>query len=166
MIEREGYVYLPNSEANKCFGCGPANPCGLKMEFYTDRKSIVSWLAVPEHLSGWDNIAHGGIVSTILDEIMGRAVIVLLKSLPITKSMKIDFLKPVFVGMDLKAVGRVIEKREREALLEGIIFDRDGQACARTEATFGLFSIESMKKRGIMPEQITALFENLSSLEI
>jgi uncharacterized protein (TIGR00369 family) len=164
MIEREGYTYLPNMENNRCFGCGPANPGGLQMEFYSDRDAIVSWLTVPEHLSGWNSLVHGGVVSTILDEVMGRAVIFMLKSLPMTKSMKIDYLKPIYVGTELKAVGRVIEKGERDALLEGIIYDESGDICTRTEAVFKCFSVEAMNKRGALTEEFIELFAKLNSM--
>lgn len=164
MIELEGYTYLPNMESNRCFGCGPANPGGLQMEFYSGRDTIVSWLTVPEHLSGWNSLVHGGVVSTILDEVMGRAVIFMLKSLPMTKSMKIDYLKPIYVGTKLKAVGRVVEKKDREALLEGIIYDESGDVCTKTEAVFGCFSVEAMNRRGALTEEFIELFAKLNSM--
>lgn len=166
MIEREGYRFLPNMETNKCFGCGPANPGGLKMDFYSDGKTIVSWISVPDHLSGWNSLAHGGVVATIVDEVMGRAVIFLLKSLPMTKSIRIDFIKPVYVGMELRVEGRIIEKRDREALVEAIILDENGETFTRSEATFGLLSVESMNKRGALTQDFVDLFAQLSSMEI
>ncbi len=58
-----------------CFGCSQKNPHGLKMRFYTDDTALYSWLNVPTHLCGWDGIVHGGVLSTILDEIMGWSAI-------------------------------------------------------------------------------------------
>ncbi len=161
MIEREGYTYLPNLESNRCFGCGPANPAGLQMKFYTDRKSIVSWICVPERFTGWSNLVHGGILSTILDEIMGRSAIHLLKRLPMTKSMTVDYLKPVYAGMEIKTVGKVIKSDEREARVEGAIYNEDGEICTRSSGNFGLFTIEFMKKRGVIRENFEDWFKKM-----
>jgi uncharacterized protein (TIGR00369 family) len=161
VIEREGYKYLPNWQDNRCFGCGPANPSGLKMQFYTDEKSIACWISVSDLFTGWNNLVHGGILSTLLDEIMGRAAIYLLKKLPMTKSMKIDFIKPVYAGMEIKVVGKVIKHDEREALIEGTIYNDKGEVCTICSGTLGLFSIEFMKKRGVIREQFEEWLKNL-----
>ena len=60
---------LPNADTHNCFGCSPINAHGLQMKFYTDEESVFTWLSVPEHLCGWNNLVHGGVLSTILDEI-------------------------------------------------------------------------------------------------
>lgn len=160
-MEREGYTYLPNMETNRCFGCGPANPCGLRMEFYTDGKSIASWLSIPNHMTGWSNLVHGGILSTVLDEMMGRSVIHLLKKLTMTKSMTVEFIKPVYAGMEIKAEGRVIEKNEREAVAEGIIYNMDGEVCTKASGRLGLFSMEFMKEKGVITRTFARWFDEL-----
>ena len=102
--------HLPNREAHYCFGCSPANPSGLQMKFYTQDSSVYSRLKVPDHLCGWDRLVHGGVISTILDEIMSWSGIYLLKQITMTKSMTVDFIKPVYINSDLKAEGKVLEK--------------------------------------------------------
>ena len=86
-MDKSGYTLLPNRADNKCFGCGPANPQGLQMQFYTNGQTVASWITVPPHLCGWSNLAHGGILFTALDEIMGRTMIYLLKRFILTKSI-------------------------------------------------------------------------------
>ena len=55
-----------------CFACGRLNPCGLKLAFEeSDDTYITHFTGEPEH-QGYDGIMHGGIVSTLLDEIMAR----------------------------------------------------------------------------------------------
>ncbi len=161
MIEREGYRHLPNLETNRCFGCGPANPSGLKMQFYTDAKTITSWISVPDRFTGWSNLVHGGILSTVLDEIMGRAAIHLLKKLPMTKSMTVDYLKPVLAGVEVKVVGKVIKSDEREALVEGTIYNMDGEVCTKSSGMLGLFSMEFMKKKGAIRENFEEWFKKM-----
>jgi len=64
--------------------------------------SVFSWLKVPDHLFGWDNLVHGGILSTILGEIMSWSALYLLKEMILTKSMTVAFVKPVFEGWSLR----------------------------------------------------------------
>ncbi len=89
---------LPNSRNHNCFGCSPANPSGLQMKFLTDGEAVYSQLEVPEHLCGWSNIVHGGVLTTILDEIMSWSAIHLLKRIALTRTLTVEFLKPVPVG--------------------------------------------------------------------
>ncbi|MBU0697911.1 MAG: PaaI family thioesterase, partial [Proteobacteria bacterium] len=101
---------LPPLDNHKCFGCSPRNPSGLRMKFYTNDKSLFSSLTVPDHLCGWDRFVHGGVIATILDEIMSWSAITLLKRIILTKSMTIDFVKPIFIGNRLTAEGKVLER--------------------------------------------------------
>ena len=67
---KENHIKLPNTDINLCFGCGPDNKSGLQMEFFANSVTVYSNISVPEHLCGWSKIVHGGVVTTILDEIM------------------------------------------------------------------------------------------------
>ena len=137
-----------------CFACGPANPAGLKMRFFANQDSVVSWLTVPDHLRGWNMLVHGGVTSTILDEIMSWAAIHLLKTIILTKSMRVEFKKPVFIGQPLRAVGRVVEiKNEREAIMEGLLYGPEDDLCAEARGNFALLKPKVARKLGIVDEQ-------------
>ena len=84
-LQRDKLIYLPKKSGDhNCFGCGPGNDAGLKMEFYTnrDRSSVYAWLTIPDHVCGWGSVVHGGIVTTILDEAMGWAAATLTRQPP------------------------------------------------------------------------------------
>ncbi len=154
MSRTENLRQVPNRGSHKCFGCSKNNPSGLQMKFFTDEKSVFSWLTVPEHLSGWNNLVHGGVLSTILDEIMSWSAICLLKKIILTKSITVDFIKPVFIGQELRIEGNVLEvKNRKEALLEGFIYDMDENICARSIGTFALITPQIAKKLGIMDDE-------------
>ena len=151
---------LPNRRDHKCFGCGPGNPTGLQMKFFSDDKSVFSWLNVPDHLMGWDNLVHGGILSTILDEIMSWSAIYLLKKLILTKSMTIDFIKPVFEGMELKVEGTVFEKRSnKEAVMQGRIYNAEGVLCTKSKGIFALLDPKVAKRLNLMSAEALKDFE-------
>jgi len=156
---------LPSSETHNCFGCSPINPSGLQMKFYTNDASVFSEVTVPQHLCGWNNLIHGGVLSTILDEIMSWAAIYLLKRITLTKSMAIDFLKPVYIDHTLKAEGKVLElKGKHEAVMEGILSSSDGTICTRSTANFAIFSPAVAKRLGIASEEHLNWFERIYNI--
>lgn len=97
---------------------------------------------------------HGGVLSTIMDEIMSWTAIHSLKKFILTKSMSVDFLKPVFIGQKLKAEGRVCaSQRKRQAIVEGYLYNENHTLCVKATGTFVLYSLEDARKMGILGEQ-------------
>ena len=151
---RESLRKLMNRSNHNCFGCSPGNDKGLRMEFYTDEKAVFSWVTIPPHLCGWETLAHGGVISTVMDEVMSWTTIYLLKTFILTKSITVDFLKPVFVETEVRAEGRVVEKiSDREALIEGSLYNAENVLCARSRGTFALISLDFMKRMGRFQEE-------------
>ncbi|MCK4623404.1 MAG: PaaI family thioesterase [Desulfuromonadales bacterium] len=160
-MEKENLKEVISRDAH-CFGCGQQNPYGLNMRFYTDEVALYSWLSVPTHLCGWSGIVHGGVLSTMLDEIMGCSAIYRLRRIVMTKTMTVDFFKPVYIDDELRVEGRVIEQTsEREAILEGKIYKEDNILCAQTRGTFALFTVNAVKEMKIMPPEVLEGFAGL-----
>ena len=161
MQSEKTFTQLPVDEDHMCFACGPSNPHGLQMKFQTDGETVVSQLTVPDHLRGWNDMVHGGIISTILDEVMSWTAIHLIKSIIVTRAMNVDFLKPVFIGQPLTAEGRITEIRSRtEALLQAELYNRDRVLCARARGSFALLKPKVAEKLGIIAsEQLKALVD-------
>lgn len=110
------------------------------MQFFSDGDSVVSRVAVADHLCGWGRVVHGGIIATMLDEVMGWTAIYLLKRLVLTKSLQVQFEKPLIAGDMLWLAGRVQEKiSEREALLTDELFNSSGERCATSRGFFCSF---------------------------
>ena len=125
------------------------------MEFFAKDESLYSWITVPEHLCGWNNLVHGGVISAILDEIMGRSAMYQLKTLVMTKSMTVDFLRPIYIGEELRAEGRAVEVRnDREAIFQGLIYNEKEKICARSTGTFAMFKPDALRKKGVVDENL------------
>ena len=152
-----------NTDTNTCFGCSPTNSFGLQMKFFSNEETVYSWPSIPEHMGGWKKIAHGGIVSTILDEIMSWAALHLLKKVSLTTSMTVDFIKAVRVGEKLRAEGRVIDfNGKRTALVEGFLFNQKDELCAKSKGDFTVLSPKLAKRIGIVTDDhIKNFFEPL-----
>jgi uncharacterized protein (TIGR00369 family) len=161
-VKGEDHLLLPNSEKNICFGCSPGNPSGLKMEFYANeaRDLVVSWYSVPDCFCGWGDVVHGGIVCTILDEAMGWACLALARRLLLSKSIAVDFLRPVRSGQEIRVEGSVREMiSDREAVMQGCIYDDRDEICARASSIVSLFTLDAARKTGTIDEELLRSLE-------
>ena len=111
------------------------------MAFHADEEAVYSKVTIPSHLCGWSNLAHGGVLFTILDEIMSWTAIYRLRRITVTQSMKIDFLKPVTIESSLTARGTINSTSgKHDVRTEGEIRTAEGDICARAQADFKAFS--------------------------
>ena len=159
-IDIEALTELPNMTDHMCFACGPVNEAGLRMKFFTDEEAVYSRLIIADHLCGWDKLVHGGVISAVLDEIMSWSAIHLLKRFVMTKTITVEFIKPIYVGQQLWTKGRVGEQATaKEALMEGVIRNEAGQVCARSRGNFVLLKPKIAQKLGIMNPTTLAFFK-------
>lgn len=123
-------------EPHNCFACGALNAHGLHLELHVDGERCWTDLSIPDRFQGWDEIAHGGIVATILDEVMAWSLVDH-DNWGLTARMTVDFKRPVPLGRPIHAEGWVTEVRRRVITTEGRIVDTDtGQVLATAEATY------------------------------
>jgi acyl-coenzyme A thioesterase PaaI-like protein len=101
----------PNSKM--CFVCGVENPIGLRLFFYTDAQGrcIARFRPKPEH-QGYPGHLHGGIISALLDETMGR-VLTPDNVWAMTGRLEIRFARPVPLDQELAVIGELTRKRAR-----------------------------------------------------
>lgn len=114
----------PNSRM--CFVCGVENPVGLHLHFYTDDtgRCIARFRPKPEH-QGYPGQLHGGIISTLLDETMGR-VLTLHGIWAVTGRLEVVFRKPVTLDQELTIVGELRRNRRLAYEAVGIVRSADG----------------------------------------
>ncbi|MHB0913270.1 MAG: PaaI family thioesterase [Armatimonadota bacterium] len=95
-----------------CFACGPANPIGLKLRFADeDGRYVARFTPRPEH-QGYDDVTHGGILATMLDEAMAKLAYEM-GEFAVTAELQIRYRKPALVGEELTVSGWVISERRR-----------------------------------------------------
>ena len=117
-----------------CFGCGKHNPIGLKLKFAEeDGVYVTHFTPRPEHQS-YDGTIHGGIISTLLDEIMGRYLFVEKGRNVVTAKLETRFRKPTPVGQELTIRGWVVKERGKVIEMESTIALPDGTITAEGRA--------------------------------
>ena len=115
-----------------CFVCGQQNEIGLKARFYWDGEKAVCDILADELYAGYKNIFHGGIISTLLDEIMIKALLAE-DIFVVTAEMTVRFKLPVFSGDKIHFEGRKKDQKGVIYLTEGRAVNQNGDLVA--EAT-------------------------------
>lgn len=95
-----------------CFVCGEKNEQGLKARFFYENGEAHTDIIADNRFEGNKGIYHGGIVSTILDEAMIKAILADDK-FAVTAEITVRFHLPINVGDKLRISGKVIEKKGR-----------------------------------------------------
>jgi len=137
MSERHEHLTpFAHSASNRCFGCGPANEAGLRLEFLlADDGSVVSHPVVPRTFDGHPSYLHGGIIATLLDEAMSKAVRAQGKT-SMTRKIEIDYLRPVPSGAPIRIEGRVVRNEPRKHWAEARVVSQKGTVLAEGKGLF------------------------------
>ena len=137
MTERPGKLApLAHSASNRCFGCGPANQTGLRLDFFlAPDGSVVGFPVVTNTFEGRPGYLHGGIIAALLDEAMSKAVRARGSS-SMTRKMEVDYLRPVPSEAPLRLEGRVVRNEPRKHWAEARILNEKGMVLAEAKGFF------------------------------
>jgi acyl-coenzyme A thioesterase PaaI-like protein len=127
---------------NYCFVCGKNNPRGFKIQVrYTEAElSAETELSIPREYQGWAEVIHGGILSTLLDELMAHAVW-RFAGPGLTLSMEVRFHAPLKPDEPIRVRGVMHPASGSRRQTEGeIIRIADGQRIASGKSRFLLIS--------------------------
>jgi uncharacterized protein (TIGR00369 family) len=123
-----------------CFVCGPKNHRGLHLDFKENKEQdlVESEVNFPPEFQGWGNVVHGGLLSTVLDEVMIKAAVS--KGYKcVTAEITVKFRRPAHTGETLQLTGRVKEVKRKLIFTEGLLRDRQNNILA--SATARLFIV-------------------------
>lgn len=128
--------HQPLPRSRSCFVCGAENGRGFRLKFYLNEAGVQSHVIVPEDMAGYDGMAHGGIVATLLDEAMGWAANCHLKSATTTGELSIRYRRATPVGEELLLEGAVVRSRGPLCFTEGRLTDGAGVLMASGKGKF------------------------------
>lgn len=135
-VEHEHLAPFAHMAQNRCFGCGPANPNGLRLQFLlAEDGSVVCPATIPESFEGPTGYLHGGIIATLLDETMSKAVRAQ-NVTSMTRRLEVDYRRPVPSGKPLRLEGRVMRIEGRKRWTEARIMNAVGTVLAEGTGLF------------------------------
>jgi uncharacterized protein (TIGR00369 family) len=133
----EERIEIPKPQGHNCFACGTENPIGLNLQFYRLADTVCTELTLQRQYEGWEGVVHGGIVSTLLDEVMSWAIMYTKKVFLVTRKIDIKYVRPVLVGIPLKVAGRLVDDSEPPKIkARAEIRDEQGRLLVRSNAEF------------------------------
>ena len=138
MTSTEQNYSKPTPLADYCFVCGKDNPRGFKIEvrYSAAEPAAETELAIPREYQGWAEVIHGGILSTLLDELMAHAVWHFAGP-GLTLGLEVRFHAPLKPGESIRVRGvmHTPNGSRRQAAGE-IIRIADGQRIASGKSRF------------------------------
>jgi uncharacterized protein (TIGR00369 family) len=125
-----------------CMASGKANPRGLQLDLFFVEGRVETRFRLPEYTQGFPGAAHGGVLCTILDEVMAWVAIETTGRFYVTGEMTVRFLAPAAPGEEIAARGEIAEDRRRYLVCRGEVLGPDGQLLAKAEGKFFPVSAE------------------------
>jgi len=127
---------LSHAAQNRCFGCGEANPQGLQLSFLlAEDGTVVCPISIPDRFEGHPGFLHGGIIATLLDETMSKAVRA--RGLTaMTRHLEVDYRRPVPSCTPIRMEGRILRDEGRKHFVEATIFNAESNVLAHGKGVF------------------------------
>ena len=102
----------------QCFVCGTENPHGLGAVFYDDGSEVTVEVTPAEHHQSWPGVLHGGVITAILDETIGRVAFLSDRWVQ-TAKLEVRFKRPAPLGEPLRARGFLVKDSRRLMQMSG-----------------------------------------------
>ncbi len=112
-----------------CFVCGEQNKIGLKAKFFFENDRAFTECIAERQFEGYRDVFHGGIISTLLDEVMIKALLSM-NIYAMTVELNLRFHKIVTIGQKLNFMGCLEKKRGRLYLTRGEAKNENGELVA------------------------------------
>ncbi|HUU62574.1 MAG TPA: PaaI family thioesterase [Dehalococcoidia bacterium] len=116
-----------------CFGCGRDNTIGLKLDFHQEGESVRAEFIPGELYQGWPGVVHGGLICTMLDEVIGYAA-GYQGLYAVTVKMEVCYRKPAMIGQRLLLCAGVKSVSGRTVVCDGEIRLEDGTLIAEAHS--------------------------------
>ena len=120
-----------------CFACGKDNPIGLKLKFIENDDSYTTTFTGGLEHQSYDGIMHGGLVSTLLDEVMARYINI--KGFnAVTARLEVRYRHPTPIHQPLNVTANIVSQRGKLYELKSVITLPDGTVTAEGKATIAV----------------------------
>jgi len=158
-------IMLPQLQGHGCFACGTENPIGLNLDFFLKGDAVYTEITLDKVYEGWEGIAHGGIVSTLLDEIMSWTIMYSKRAFILTRNMTVKYIRPIMIGTPLVISGQTTDALPFPRIgAEAEIRNREGGLLVKGSGEFVALSKEKFSS---IPESykrdMTLLFEKFEA---
>jgi len=158
MTEKAFQDYYPEDLAH-CYGCGRMNEKGHQIKsFWDGEESVATYRPEPYH-TAIPGFVYGGLIASLIDchstgtaaaaayRQEGRGMDTEPTLRYVTGSLKVDYLRPTPLGVDLELRGKVKEIKGKKVVVESTL-SAEGQVCAKGEVVAVRMPETMVAKRG------------------
>ena len=140
-------------EGYNCFACSPNNENGLQMTFVEEGDYLLCDWEPRGFMAGYNNILHGGIQATLLDEIASWFIQVKMKTAGVTSNMNLRLKRTVHMNQGtLKLRAWLKETRRNLVDVNVELINPDGKVGADGVVTYFTFPHEVAKEKLRFPD--------------
>lgn len=120
-----------------CFVCGIDNPTGLRLALQSDGRTVEVAVRFRADQCGFSGVVHGGLLSTVLDEVMAWVIGVNTRSFAFAAELNVRFLRSVAPGIPMRVRAELTaNRRGRLFLTRGEVVGPDGVVHAEATGKF------------------------------
>lgn len=141
-------VISKQKNSKMCIICGLDNPIGLKAPFYNMQDgSVMTQFKYREVDQSYPQRVHGGMISSMLDELAGRALWVQDETqFGVTMTMETKFRKPIPYDVALLGKGEITKTIGRFFIAKAYIMNQDGKIYAEYTGKFLKLPVDEISK--------------------
>jgi acyl-coenzyme A thioesterase PaaI-like protein len=151
-----------------CFVCGEENKYGVGAKFYElENGEVVGIFKSPMEHSGYPGRMHGGISSALIDETIGRAILISEpNTFAVTLELSTQFKKPVPVCTELKVIGRLTSINGRVFEGTGEILLENGDVAVTGSAKYLKIPLEKIAGDNLEGDAVLNHINDLMEIDI
>lgn len=122
------HVKAKQQNSRMCLVCGVKNQFGLHTSFFElDNDELLAIFKPKTEHQGYPDRLHGGIAAAILDETIGRAIMIRDRDIwGVTLEITMRYRKPIPLSDELRVIGRIVKDTSRSFEGTGEILLKDG----------------------------------------
>ncbi len=137
MTDLDERVARKKAQYEACFGCGTKNPMGIRVGGFEEIEGgyTATFYPLPEH-RGFEDVLHGGIVATALDEMLAWTATLDEDVFVFTGKLELRYRNPAPPGATYRLRGFLDERRGRRLLLHGDCLTEDGRVIAEASGLY------------------------------
>ena len=132
-------VIKKQNNSDMCIVCGLESDASLKTRFYELENGFLVGITTPLDIhQSYPNRMHGGMITSLLDEVLGRAVQVGKGEdiWAVTGELTTKFRKPVPLNEPIKCVAKITRENAKFYIAEGFIENEKGELLAQAKGTY------------------------------
>jgi acyl-coenzyme A thioesterase PaaI-like protein len=139
-------VRAKQENSKMCLVCGLKNPFGLQASFYElENEELLALFTPTDEYQSYPGRLHGGIATTILDETIGRAIMIYYDDLwGVTIDMHVRFRKPIPLNEEIRVIARITKDRSRVFEGSGEILLSDGSVAVEGQGKYIKLPLEKI----------------------